>query len=122
MANSIIILCEDSPFGKNSAVETIRMATGLLAIGDIDNCKVVFMKDAIYFLSKKLNPEVLGVDKFTNIMRLIELSEMEIYVHDTAMGEAGMVRSDLLQIDNIKVVSIEEISQLILDADMSFKY
>jgi len=115
-------LCEDSPFGKNSAIETIRMAAGLLAIGDIDDCKVVFMKDALYFLSQKLDPEAIGVDKFTNIMRLIELSELEIYVHDTAMGEAGMVRSDLLSIDNIKVVSIEEISQLILDADMSFKY
>lgn len=122
MANSIIILCEDSPFGKNSSVEAIRMATGLLAIGDIDDCKVVFMKDAIYFLSQKLNPEALGVDKFTNIMRLIDLSGLEIFIHDTAMEDAGMVRSDLLQIDNIKVVSIEEISQLILDADMSFKY
>lgn len=122
MANSIIILCEDSPFGKNSAVETIRMATGLLAIGDIDNCKVVFLRDSIYFLSQRLNPEALGVDKFENIMRLIELSGLEIFVHDTALGEAGMVRSDLLPIDNIKVVSIEEISQLISDADMSFKY
>lgn len=122
MANSIIILCEDSPFGKNSAIETIRMAAGLLVMEDIDDCKVVFMKDALYFLSQKLDPEAIGVDSFINIMRLIELSELELYVHDTAMGEAGMVRSDLLPIDNIKVVSIEEISQLILDADMSFKY
>ncbi len=122
MANSIIIMCEDSPFGKNSAVETIRMATGLLAIGDIDDCKVVFMKDAIYFLNKKLNPDALQVDHFENIMRLLDLSGLKIYVHDEAMGDARMVRSDLLPIDNIKVVSIEEISQLILDADMSFKY
>lgn len=122
MANSIIILCEDSPFGKNSAIETIRMAAGLLVMEDIDDCKVVFMKDALYFLSQKLDPEAIGVDSLINIMRLIELSELELYVHDTAMGEAGMVRSDLLPIDNIKVVSIEEISQLILDADMSFKY
>ena len=122
MVNSIIILCEDSPFGKNSVVETIRMATGILAIGDIDDCKVVFMKDAVYFLSKNLNPDVLKVDHFTNIMRLIDLSGLKIYIHDDALGKTGMVRSDLLPIDNIKVVSIEEISQLILDADMSFKY
>jgi len=122
VANSIIILCEDSPFGKNSSVETIRMATGLLAIGDIDNCKVVFLKDAIYFLNKKLNPDALQVNHFENIMRLLDLSGLKIYIHDEAMGEAGMVRSDLLPIDNIKIVSIEEISQLILDADMSFKY
>jgi len=122
MVNSIIILCEDSPFGKNSVVETIRMATGLLAIGDIDDCKVVFMKDSIYFLSKNLNPDALKVDHFTNIMRLIELSDLEIYVHDKALEDAGMVVSDLMPGDNIKVVNIEKISELIAEANMSFKY
>jgi sulfur relay (sulfurtransferase) DsrF/TusC family protein len=122
MVNSIIILCEDSPFGKNSVVETIRMATGILAIGDIDDCKVVFMKDSIYFLSKNLNPDALKVDHFTNIMRLIELSDLEIYVHDKALEDAGMVVSDLMPSDNIKVVNIEKISELIAEANMSFKY
>ena len=70
MVNSIIILCEDSPFGKNSAVESIRMATGLIAVGDIDECKVIFMGDAVYFLNKNINPEALNLDSFSNIMRL----------------------------------------------------
>ncbi|KKN13788.1 hypothetical protein LCGC14_1002820 [marine sediment metagenome] len=122
MVNSIVIICEDSPFGKNSAVESIRMGTGLLAVGDIDDCKVVFMKDAIYFLSKKLDPEVLHVKPFTNIMRLIELSGLEIFVHDEALEVAGMVESDLIPIDNIQVVNTKKISQLILEADMNFKY
>jgi sulfur relay (sulfurtransferase) DsrF/TusC family protein len=122
MVNSIIILCEDSPFGKNSAVETIRMAAGLLAIGDIEDCKVVFMKDAVYFLSKNLNPDALNVDHFTNIMRLIELSDLEIYVHDETLEDAGMIVSDLISGDNIKVVNIEKISELIAEANMSFKY
>ena len=122
MVNSIIIICEDSPFGKNSAVETIRMAAGILAIGDIDDCKVVFMKDAIYFLSKNLNPEAINADPFTNIMRLIELSELEIFIHDEALEKAGMEISDLIISENIKVVNTEEISRLIIQADMSFKY
>ncbi|MFX1574335.1 MAG: DsrE family protein [Promethearchaeota archaeon] len=122
MVNSIIIICEDSPFGKNSAVESIRMATGILAVGDIENCKVIFLRDAIYFLSKSLNPEALGMDPFTNIMRLIELSDLEIYVHDEALESAGLKRSDLISYDNLKVVNIKKISQLILEADMSFKY
>ena len=122
MVNSIIILCEDSPFGKNSVVESIRMAAGLLAMGDIDDCKVVFMKDAIYFLSKNLNPDALKVDNFTNIMRLIELSDLEIYVHDEALEDAGMDISDLIPGDNLQVVNIEKISELIIEADMSFKY
>ena len=122
MVNSIIIICEDSPFGKNSAVETIRMATGLLAIGDIENCKVVFMKDAVYFLNKNLNPDALGVDHFTSIMRLVELAELEIFIHDKALEDAGMDTSELIPGDNIQVVNIEKISELIAEANMSFKY
>lgn len=122
MVNSIVIICEDSPFGKNSAVESIRMATGLLAVGDIDEVKVVFMKDAIYFLNKNLNPEAINADPFTNIMRLIELSDLEIFIHDEALDIAGMAVSDLTSSENINVINIEQISKLILEADMSFKY
>ncbi len=122
MVKSIIIICEDSPFGKNSAVETLRMATGLLAVGDIDDCKVVFMKDAVYFLNKNLDPDAIKVDPFANIMRLIELSDLEIYIHDEALMDAGMDVTDLIPGYNIKVVKIKKISELIAQAEMSFKY
>jgi len=122
MVNSIVRICEDSPFGKNSAIESIRMATGLLAVGDIDECKVIFMGDAIYFLNKNLNPEALNLNGFSNIMRLIELSDLEIYVLDEALEAADMGHSDLISNDNIKIVNAKELSNLILEADMSFKY
>jgi sulfur relay (sulfurtransferase) DsrF/TusC family protein len=122
MVNSIVIICEDSPFGKNSAMESVRMAAGILAVGDIDECKVVFMNDAVYFLSKNLKPQAINSDPITNIMRLIELSELEIYVHNKALDRAGMTDSDLVPIENLKVVNTEMISQLILEGDMSFKY
>lgn len=122
MVNSIVIVCEDSPFGKNSVVESIRMAAGLLAVGDIEECKVIFLLDAIYFLSRNLNPEALTIKPFTNIMRLLELSGLEIYVHDEALEVAGLERSDLISHGNLKIVDMREISNLILEADMSFKY
>jgi sulfur relay (sulfurtransferase) DsrF/TusC family protein len=122
MINSIIILCEDSPFGKNSVVESIRMATGLLAVGDIDECKVIFMGDAVYFLHKNLNPEALNLDTFSNIMRLVELSDLEIYILDEALDTADMGHSDIISNDNIKIIDAKKLSALILKADMSFKY
>lgn len=122
MVNSIVIICEDGPFGKNSVVESIRMAAGLLAVGDVEICKVILLRDAIYFLKKTLEPEALNVDNFGNIIRLIELSELEIYVHSEALEIAGIETSDLILQDNIKFVDIKEISQLILNADVSFKY
>ena len=122
MVNSIVIICEDGPFGKNSVVESIRMAAGLLAVGDVEICKVILLRDAVYFFKKTLEPEALKVDNFGNIIRLIELSELEIYVHSEALEIAGIETSDLILQDNIKFVDIKEISQLILNADVSFKY
>jgi sulfur relay (sulfurtransferase) DsrF/TusC family protein len=122
VVNSIIILCEDSPFGKNSAVESIRMATGLLTVGDIDECKVIFMGDAVYFLNKNLNPEALNINSFSNIIKLIELSDLEIYIFEDALKAADMEFSDLISYDNIKIVNAKKISEIILKADMSFKY
>ncbi|TFG23903.1 MAG: hypothetical protein EU532_13030 [Promethearchaeota archaeon] len=122
MVKSIVILCDDSPFGKNSAVESIRMATGLMAVGDIKHCKVIFMGDAVYFLNKNLKPEAVGLLPFTNIMRLMDLSELEIYIFDESLENADMDNSDLISSENLKIVNIQEISQLILNADITFKY
>ncbi|MFX1243295.1 MAG: DsrE family protein [Promethearchaeota archaeon] len=120
--NSIVIICEDGPFGKNSVIESIRMAAGLLAVGDVEVCKVILLRDAVYFLNKNVAPEALNMDNFDNILRLIELSELEIYVHDEAIRNLGLEFNDLILEDNIKVVDIKEIAHLILNADMSFKY
>lgn len=122
MVQSIVIICEDSPFGKNSVTESVRLATGLLAVGDIELCKVIFMGDAVYFLNKKMAPEALNVDPIDNIIRLMELSDLEIYVHDDALETAGLEIEDLIQNENLKVVDMEIISKLILEAEMCFKY
>jgi len=122
MVNSVVIICEDSPFGKNSVVESMRMAAGILAVGDIDKCKVILLKDAVYFMNKNLNPSALNVDNFTNIIRLIELSYLEIYIHDDALKTAGIEITDLILEENTKIIGTQEISQLIFEADMSFKY
>jgi len=122
MVQSIVIICEDSPFGKNSVTESVRLATGLLAVGDIELCKVVFMGEAVYFLNMKISPEALNVDPVDNIIRLMELSDLEIYVHDEALETAGLKVEDLIQNENLKVINMEDISKLILDAEMCFKY
>ena len=122
MVKSVVILCEDSPIGKNSAGEAIRMGAGIMAVGDLDECKIVFMGDSIYFLSKNFDPEKVNRDAPTNIFRLIELSDLEIYALDSALEIAGVKHSDLIELDNIKVASMEEISNFILEADVMYRY
>jgi len=89
VVNSIVLICEDSPFGKNSAVESIRMATGILAVGDIDDCKIILLNDAVYFLSKNINPEALNVDPFDNISSWTKtiVGNTLGYVRDIEVGD-----------------------------------
>jgi len=122
MVKSVVILCEDSPIGKNSAVEAIRMGAGIMAVGDLDECKIIFMGDSVYFLSKKFDPEKVNMDAPSNIFRLMELSDLEVYALDSALEIAGINNSDLIEFDNVKVASMEEISKLILKADVTYRY
>ena len=122
MVKSVVILCEDSPIGKNSAVEAIRMGAGIMAVGDLDGCKIVFMGDSVYFLSKNFDPEKINRNAPSNIYRLIELSDLEIYALDSALEMAGIIPSDLIEYDNVKVASMQDISKIILEADVMYRY
>ena len=122
MVKSVVILCEDSPIGKNSAVEAIRMGAGISAVGDLDECKIIFMGDSVYFLSKKFDPEKVNQEAPSNIFRLMELSDIEVFVLDSALDIAGIKASELIEYDNVNVVNIQEISKIILEADVMYRY
>ncbi len=122
MVKSVVILCEDSPIGKNSAVEAIRMGAGIMAVGDLDECKIIFMGDSVYFLSKNFDPEKVNREAPSNIFRLMELSDLDVFVLDSALKVAGIKESDLINYDNVKVASMQEISKLILEADVTYRY
>ena len=122
MVKSVVIVCEDSPIGKNSAVEAIRMGAGITAVGDLDECKIIFMGDSVYFLSKNFDPEKVNREAPSNILRLMELSDLEVYALDSALEIAGIKDSDLIEYDTVKVASMQEISKLILEADVTYRY
>ncbi len=122
MVKSVVILCEDSPIGKNSAIEAIRMGAGIMAVGDLEECKIIFMGDSVYFLSKNFDPEKVNMDVPSNIFRMMELSDLDVYVLDSALEIAGLKQSDLVDFDNVKVASNKEISKFILKADVMYRY
>ena len=122
MVKSVVILCEDSPIGKNSAIEAIRMGAGIMAVGDLEECKIIFMGDSVYFLSKNFDPEKVNMDVPSNIFRMMELSDLDVYALDSALEIAGIKQSDLVDFDNVKVTNNKEISKFILEADTTYRY
>jgi sulfur relay (sulfurtransferase) DsrF/TusC family protein len=122
MVKNVVIVCEDSPIGKNSAVESIRMGAGISAVGDLDSCNIIFMGDSVLFLSNNFDPTAVNMDDNSNIFRMLELAEIEVYALDTALHSLGLTLSDLREFDNVKLITIEEISKLMMEAEVIFRY
>ena len=122
MAKSVVIICDDSPIGKNSAIEAMRMGAGITAIGDLDECKIIFMGDSVYIFGKSFNPEKINMDSIDNIFHMLELSDIDVYILDSALINAGLSIDDLIKLENINIVSLKEISEYILKADVTYKF
>ena len=82
----------------------------------------MFRGDAVYFLNKSLNPEAINMNPFSSIFKLMELSELEIFVLEDAIKKAGLERLDLIDYDNLRVISKRELAMLINNADASFRF
>ncbi|MFX0057356.1 MAG: DsrE family protein [Candidatus Hodarchaeota archaeon] len=122
MVKSVVIICEDSPIGKNSNVEAIRMGAGITVMGDIEDCKIVFMGDAVYFLNKHLKPEAVNMDDNSNIYRMMELSDITIFALDSALETAGLTLSDIVDFENVKVVDAKDVARMLLEADATYRF
>ena len=122
MSKSVIIIVEDSPIGKNSAIEAIRMGAGITVLGDLDECKIIFIGDSVYLLNKSFNPESVNMGTMDNIFNMLELSDIEVFVLDTSLEIAGISDKDIIEFDNVNIASIEEISEYILKADFIYRF
>ena len=122
MVKNVIITCDDSPIGKNSALESIRMGAGISAVGDLDSVKIILIGDSVLLLSKNYNPKAVNMDEDSNIFRMLDLADMEIYVLNTALEDLGMQESDLIEDGNIQVVDIGELADIFLKADTIYNY
>ena len=122
MVESVVIVTEQSPIGKNSAAEAIRIGSGFVALGEFIDCKIVFTGDSVYLLNKNAKPTAVGVDSVDEVIEMADLSDLELYVLDTALEVAGLTREDLIEYENLKVVSMDEIVELIDQANTCFRF
>ncbi|MBA7592989.1 hypothetical protein ES708_35195 [subsurface metagenome] len=122
MVESVVIITDQSPTGKNSATEATRIGSGFVALGEIINCQIVLTGDAVYLLNKKAKPTAVGMDPVDETIEMADLSDLELYVLDKSLKDAGLTVEDLIEYENLKVISIEELIDLIEQADTCFRF
>jgi sulfur relay (sulfurtransferase) DsrF/TusC family protein len=122
MVESVVIITEQSSIGKNSAVEAIRIGSGFVALGEIIDCKVVFTGDAVDFLNKNADPTIVGLDSISEPFEIADLSDLELFVIDSSLEDAGLTADDLIEYENLKVINYEQLADLIEEANVCFKF
>lgn len=122
MVESALIITDKSPVGKNSVVEAIRIGSGFVALGEYIECKVVFTGDAVYLLNKDAAPEVVGMDNLEEVFEMADLSDLELYILDSALTDAGLSKDDLIEYENLNIISVDDLVDLIDKADICFRF
>lgn len=122
MVESVVIISDQPPIGRNSVVEAIRIGSGFVALGEIIDCKIVFTGDAVYLFNKNCNPEAVGMDSLAEVLEIADLSDLEVYIIESALNDAGLSRDDLIEYDNLNIIGYDELTELIANADTCFRY
>ncbi len=122
MIESVVIISDQSPIGKNSAIEAIRIGSGFTALGEHIDCKIVLTGNAVYLFNKSCNPETVGMDSLDEVLEIADLSDLEVYIIESALKDAGMTKDDLVEYENLKVINYDELTDLIENADTTFRY
>jgi sulfur relay (sulfurtransferase) DsrF/TusC family protein len=122
MVESVVLISDQSPIGKNSAIEAIRIGSGFTALGEYIDCKIVFSVDAVYLFNKNCNPEAVGMDPLAEVLEMADLSDLEVFLIDSALIDAGLSKDDLIEYENLKIIGYEELTNLIANADTCFRF
>ena len=118
---SVLILCDKGPFGTNSAVEAIRLASGLLGLGEDVDCKVVFLGDAVFVMKNNLQADQIGMDSIDEGLEMADLTDLEIILIKEDMEEREMSKSHVIEYENILVIGISELQGVIGEFETVFK-
>jgi sulfur relay (sulfurtransferase) DsrF/TusC family protein len=121
MVKSVVIITDNSPIGKNSPFESIRLGAGFMGLGEDVNCKIVFQRDAVLSLRKNLDPTKLGMDSFAEHLEMAELSDLELFVVEDYLKIHGITADDLVEYEFLKVIPLSEVTELMLQADTTFR-
>ncbi|MBD3197060.1 MAG: hypothetical protein GF317_18545 [Candidatus Lokiarchaeota archaeon] len=121
MIDSVIIVCDNSPIGKNSAAEAVRLGSGFIALGEIIDCEIIFRGDAVLLFSKHIDPTKVKMDPLDEVVEMADLSDLPISLIDKDLEDLGLMKEDLVDYENLGIISHAEMIKKIEAASTCFR-
>ena len=109
---SILIICDASPFGTNIASEAIRMGAGFMGLGNTVRCKILFRGEGVLSLKKNLNPSIIGLDPIDEGLEMASLTELPLIAVQEDLDQYNLRKLDLIAYDQLSILRTEEIPRL----------
>lgn len=118
---SVLILCENGPFGTNSGMEAIRLGAGYVALGEDLDCKLVFYGAGVLNLLKNLDPDQIGIDSMDEGIEMADLSELPIVLAKEDLEQFGYTSDDLIEYESLEIVSRADLPGILKEFAMIFR-
>jgi sulfur relay (sulfurtransferase) DsrF/TusC family protein len=122
MVKSVVIITDSSPLGKNSSTEAIRLGSGFMGLGTDIACKIVFRGDAVLTLRKSIDPAKIGMNSLSEHLEMAELSDLELCVVEEDLKSRGLTSENLVDYELLKVVNLAVVSDMIQNAETTFRF
>ena len=111
----VIVIFRKGPYGQINSLEGIRVAQGLLVL-DVET-EAVFIDDGVFNLIKDQNPDGIGHHSVIGALEAMHRYEIPIFACKDSLEERGIKLEDLDQKLDVKIISLVEFSDLLLQAD-----
>jgi len=130
---TFVYINRKAPYGSVYALESLEVV--LIGAAFEQDVKLVFMDDGVFQLTKGQNPSGIGMKNFSKTYAALgDYDVNQIYVDEDSLKERGLTLDDLQPLvyededddwaekDSIKLVTREQISDVIESADVLLNF
>jgi len=113
----VLIIFRKGPYGHINSLEGIRIAQGLLVL-DVE-ADAVFIDDGVFNLVKGQDPKGIGHHSVMGALEAMHRYDIPIFACESSLKQRGIKPEDIDPAFEVQIISLEELSDLLLQAETS---
>jgi tRNA 2-thiouridine synthesizing protein C len=111
----VIVMFHKGPYGTINSLEGVRVAQGLLVL-DVET-DAIFINDGVFNLINNQEPDGIGHHSVMGALEAMHRFDIPIFAIAESLEARGIKAEDLDPKLEVKIVTLDELSELLLEAD-----